>query len=124
MRKSSLQNKPSERTRYRAPLKGAVRLENEMKNTASIIGLTLPSVLCVSLVISLKRDLETNASGEAAGFLIFGGLFSVLLLFALSCIPNVICLLLAVRKKEPLWKLSALGIPLCALLTVGAVIIM
>ncbi len=94
-----------------------------MKNIASIVGFLLPSALCVSLVLSLKNELHETTSGEVAIGLIGGGMFLVAGLMVLSCILNVICILVAVRRKERLWKLSAFGIPLCAVLTVLTVII-
>lgn len=94
-----------------------------MKNIASMLGLALPSVLCVSLVLSLKHELSTTTSGEVAAGLIAGGMIMVMALFALSCIPNLICIVVAARRKEKLWKLSALGIPLCGVLTTLTVIL-
>jgi hypothetical protein len=94
-----------------------------MKNIASILGFLLPSALCVSLVLSLKHQLNETTSGEVAAGLIFGGMITVMALFALSCIPNLICTLVATRRKEKLWKLSAFGIPLCGVLTTVTVIL-
>jgi hypothetical protein len=88
-----------------------------MRNIASILGLFLPSSLCVALVLCLKHDLSATSSGEVAAGLIVGGTAMVLGLFALSCIPNLICILVAVQRKETLWKLSVFGMPLCGVLT-------
>ena len=88
-----------------------------MRNIASILGLILPSSLCVALVLSLRHDLSVTSSGEVAAGLIVGGTAMVLGLFALCCIPNLICILVAVQRKETLWKLSAFGMPLCGVLT-------
>ena len=94
-----------------------------MRNIASMLGLILPSALCVSLVLSMKHDLDTTSSGEVAAHLIGGGMFLVAGVMVLSCIPNVICTVVAARRRETFWKLSAFGIPLCAVLTVLTVII-
>jgi hypothetical protein len=89
-----------------------------MKNIASILGFLLPSALCVPLVLSLKHDLSTTTSGEVGAHLIGGGIFLVAGLMLLSCILNLICTVVATRRKEPYRKLSAFGISLCAVLTV------
>ncbi len=94
-----------------------------MKNTASILGLVLPSFLCVGLTFGLKQDLRTNHSGEAAANLIVGGAFVVVLLMALSCVLNLVLLAAAARRKEPMWKLATLGIPLCVVLTTLTVLL-
>ncbi len=94
-----------------------------MNNIASILGLLLPSALCVFLVVVLKSELNATSSGEAATGIIAGGTFIVLGSFVASCFPNVICTIVAARRKEKLWKLSTLGIPLCAVLTVLTVIL-
>jgi hypothetical protein len=93
-----------------------------MKNSVSIVGLALPSLLCVSLLVGLNRELRANTSGEAAVGILAGGFLSLLLVFALSCIPNLACTIIAARRKETLWRISALGIPVCAVVTVLAAI--
>ena len=89
-----------------------------MKNPVSIVGFALPSLLCVPLMLSFQRSIQANTSGEVAAGLIPGAFLSVLLVFALACIPNLACTIIAARRKENLWKLSALGIPVCAVVTV------
>ena len=93
-----------------------------MKNPVSVLGFALPSVLCVFLTISFNRSLQANTSGEVAVGLIAGGFLSVLLVFASSCIPDLACTVIAAKRKETLWKLSALGIPVCAVVTVLAAV--
>ena len=94
-----------------------------MKNMASILGFLLPSALCVSLVLSLKSDLNATTSGEVAAHLIGGGIFLVAGLMLFSCILNLICIVLAARRKEPWWKLSVFGVPLCVVLAGLTVVI-
>ena len=94
-----------------------------MKTSATMIGLVLPSMLCVGLTLFFKHDLHTVESGEAAAGLIAGGMLAVLALMVLSCILNLVCLILAARRKENGWKLSALGIPLCVASTAWTVIL-
>ena len=89
-----------------------------MKNPASIVGLVLPSILCVGLTLAIKQELHANESGEAAAGLIAGGTFALLALLVISCIINLVCLTLAARRKESWWKLSSLGFPLCVASTV------
>lgn len=89
-----------------------------MKNPATIVGLVLPSILCVGLALALKQDLHAAGLGEVAAGVIAGGTFAVLAVMVLSCILNLVCLLVAARRKEDWWKLSALGIPLCVASTV------
>lgn len=84
-----------------------VRQQDDMRNIASILGLILPSALCVSLVLSLKHELDTTSSGEVAAHLIGGGMFLVAGLMAFSCIPNLICTAVAARRKEPFWNIVA-----------------
>jgi hypothetical protein len=74
-------------------------------------------MLCVGFTLALKQDLHTAESGEVAASLIAGGTVAVLALMVLSCILNLVCLVLATRRKENWWKLSALGIPLCVAFT-------
>ena len=90
-----------------------------MKNPVSILGLVLPSILSVLVTLGFRQAIQTNASGEVAAGLIVGGFFSVLLVVALSCIPNLACAIIAAKKKDTLWRLSALGIPLCAVVLVA-----
>ena len=87
-----------------------------MRTMLSILGLLLPSALCVPFTLSC-RVLRTNTSDEFASYGIAVGLLSVLLVFALSCVPNLVRTAIAARRKDRLWKLSALGIALCAVLT-------
>ncbi len=94
-----------------------------MKNPATMIGLVLPSILCVGLTLVFKQGLHTAESGEAAAGLIAGGMFAVAALMVLSCILNLVCLIVAARRKENRWEISALGIPLCVASTALTVVL-
>lgn len=94
-----------------------------MKNPATMIGMVLPSILCVGLTLAFKQDLHAAESGEVAAGLIAGGMLAVLALMVLSCILNLVCLILATRRKENWWKLTALGIPLCVVSTALTVVL-
>jgi len=94
-----------------------------MKNAASILGFILPSTLCLYLVVAFKSELHATTSGEVAAGIIAGAPVAVLGTLALACIPNVLCTVIAAHRKESLWKMSALGIPVCVALTILTTIV-
>ena len=96
-----------------------VRQEDEMRNTASISSFALPSVLCVFVLVALMSDLDAASSGEVAAGIIGATPVAVLATLSVACVVNLVCLLIATRRKEPWWMLSALGIPVC----IGAMIL-
>ena len=84
-----------------------------MRNIAAISGLLLPTLLAVATGATLANDLRNAASGEVAAGIIVGGTILMGLILLLGCILNIGCTIMAAKRQERLWRLSALGIPLC-----------
>ena len=88
-----------------------------MKIIATISGLLLPSVLSFSLMLTLTRNERHGGSGEAAAGLLVGDILILGLALILGCILNIVCMVIAAKRKEPNWEISGLGIPLCLVLS-------
>lgn len=88
-----------------------------MKNAASVVGMLLPSALGAISALWLSVALRGTSSGEAAAAVTAAGLYLIPGVLAASCLLNLLCTIAAKRRKEKLWKLSTLGVPLCAVLT-------
>ena len=89
-----------------------------MKSIATITGLLLPSALTFAQLQSLRHDLRSETSGEAAASVLIGGAILLCVTVILGCILNIACTIIAAKRNEPNWKLSALGIPMSVVLSV------
>ena len=84
----------------------------DMRNIAAISGLTLPSILVGAVLLAIDRELRGQTSGEAAATVITSGIVIGGLVLIIGCLVNIGCTIIAAKRKEPLWRISSLGIPL------------
>ena len=111
-------------TRVGSPkFRRTVRHEDKMRNVASILGFVMPSAMCIILAASLKSELHAATSGEVAAGIIASMPIVVLAAIVAACILNLVCTVIAVRRKEKMWKMSAIGVPLCVALTLLTTVI-
>lgn len=83
-----------------------------MKNIATISGLALPSILVGAVLLVLGGELRSQTSGETAANVVVGGVVIGAMALILGCIVNIGCTIIAAKRREPLWRISSLGIPL------------